>query len=216
MKITLTSNDILKLALEHLQQQGLLISGHSVDSLAIVIEGTRVASKSFGRNPYSCQYDWPINCVVQCGDGIVLTGKPSLVDALTDTEAACAVLSGKAESYQTAFFEAFPRSPDTFLRGEGKTIEEAENACWNHYQKILVCLKHEFERRKRDDGYCYCKHCGLSGLFLDPLHACAGCQTTRYNVWSRDKDGMTYCEPCFKKLPKELWSESTRRIHERH
>ena len=55
---------------------------------------------------YECKYDWKDNCFVQCGDeGVVLD---------------------KVDSYLTAFFEAFPKEPKTFIRGEGKTIAEAE------------------------------------------------------------------------------------------
>ncbi len=65
----------------------------------------KIARKSFGE-AYVCKYEWPEDCFVQCGDNGIVCGK---------------------ESYTTAFFEAFPESPKTFLRGEGAFVEETKN-----------------------------------------------------------------------------------------
>lgn len=68
---------------------------------------------------YDCQYQWPEDCYLQCGnEGIVFSNKGN---------------------YLTAFFEVFPKTPATFIRGEGATIEEAEKAAWEKYQKIISC-----------------------------------------------------------------------------
>ena len=59
------------------------------------------ARMSIGRE-YDCKYDW--DCFCQAGEhGVVFSSKGS---------------------YSTAFFEAFPKKPKCFLRGEGKTVEE--------------------------------------------------------------------------------------------
>lgn len=60
--------------------------------------------------PYNCICDWPDDCFVQGGgDGIVI------------------VRDG--DNYNTAYFEAFPKNPDCFIRGEGETMEDAEKRC---------------------------------------------------------------------------------------
>lgn len=42
------------------------------------------------------------------------------------------------ESRRTAFVEFFPAAGG-FLRGEGATVAEAEQACWASYQRLLCC-----------------------------------------------------------------------------
>lgn len=63
--------------------------------------------------------------------------------------------------YSTAFFEAFPpKSEDAggFLRGEGKTIADAEADCWAKYEKQSSC-KHLWGREKYTNGGQMCRHC---------------------------------------------------------
>jgi hypothetical protein len=146
----------------------------------------KLARKSMGKDPYECQKPWPEDCFCQCGgDGIVLVTK---VDD-TPSEANDAV--PKKKSYRTAFFEAFPKSPKCFIRGEGDFIEEAEARAFEKFNKILACTNHEWDRRDRTDGYAYCTKCPLSGSYLDPLTKCVVCQTptSRYT----DKSDVHYC-----------------------
>jgi len=74
------------------------------------------------------------------------------------------VLHRDGTHYRTAFVEAFPRNSDTFLRGEGKVVEEAETACWEQYQQMADCPTHPthgpFEARGFTDGAGFCTHCG--------------------------------------------------------
>src|SRR5690606_1105287 len=72
------------------------------------------------------------------------------------------VVFSKKGGYTTAFFEAFPKIPDCFIRGAGETIAEAEEQAWQKYQGILNCPGHEFDRRDRKDGYAFCRHCSFS------------------------------------------------------
>ena len=121
--------------------------------------------KMSGGPEYDSKYDW--GCFCQGGSrGIVLPSGSfnkmfkedpleGLVEGMMDEE-----------SYTTAFFEAFPKNPSCFIRGEGKNIEEAEESAWKKYQKILTC-DHEMERRNRTDGYGYCKHCSYSSMYLN-------------------------------------------------
>ena len=95
----------------------------------------KLARKSFG-DPYKCKQNWEEDTFVQCGDkGVVFS---------------------KKGGYTTAFFEAYPKKPKCFIRGEGKDVEEAELNAWDKYQKIISC-NHEMERRDRVDGYGYSK-----------------------------------------------------------
>lgn len=84
------------------------------------------------------QYEWPADCYLQGGtNGLVI------------------VRNGK--NYGTAFVEAFPG--DTFIRGEGATVAEAETNCWNKYQSKVNCPSHEWETRGYKNGAGFCKKC---------------------------------------------------------
>jgi hypothetical protein len=122
---------------------------------------------------YKCKFVWPNDCFVQCGDhGTVLS---------------------KKGSYQTAFFEAFPSNPDTFIRGEGESIEEAEAAAWGEYRKYQACSEHEYERRGYKNGAGLCKHCNMfKSKVFEPSEKCIICDTPCY--WDSDKKGNWYCE----------------------
>lgn len=64
-------------------------------------------------------------------------------------------------NYRTAFVEAFPAG--TFIRGEGETVEAAEDACWAEYQKIVNCDgggEHgPYEPRHYENGAGFCVKC---------------------------------------------------------
>jgi hypothetical protein len=133
---------------------------------------------SFGENTpkeHSLVHDWTEN-----GKDISVQGGGS------------GVVFSKKGGYTTAFFEAFPNNPSCFVRGEGPTIEEAETACWDKWQKILNCPKHEMDRRNRKDGYAYCKHCSYAGMVYEPLTKCCKCGVpTNYDS---DFRGKNYCK----------------------
>lgn len=86
------------------------------------------------------QYPWPADCYVQGGSRGV-------------------VFSETGDDYITAFVEAFPRDPDTFLRGEGANIEVAEAACWEKYERYNDCHHPSFERGGYTNGYGFCTEC---------------------------------------------------------
>ena len=101
------------------------------------------------------------------GDSMVQGGNNGLVVNLKDT----------TKSYRTAFVEAF--IDNSFVRGEGSTIEEADEACWAKIVKQRTCLGHEFVPRTYTNGAGFCKHCGYfaSGWFTgeDLGQLCAVC-----------------------------------------
>ena len=146
-------------------------------------------SMSFGKE-YESKYEW--NCFCQGGShGIVLP--EGSINKIFESDALEGLVEGMAseETYITAFFEAFPKNPSCFLRGEGKTIEEAEEECWKKYQKVVTC-DHEMERRDRTDGYGYCKKCSYSHMVFQPLTKC--CKCGKPTAYSKDYKGRYYCE----------------------
>jgi hypothetical protein len=139
---------------------------------------------SFGgqEGMYDCHYEWPDNCSVQGGSG--------------------GVVFTKNGAYETAFFEAFPKEPKTFIRGEGKSVEEAEKSAWEQYQKIVNCATHEFERRGYTDGTGFCKHCDFqdSNAF-EPQQYCKICNSP--TNWRSSKKKEWYCKQHEDLIPEE-------------
>ena len=85
--------------------------------------------------------DWPEDCVVQWGgQGVVFEGE---------------------RVRRTAFFEAFPADPATFIRGEGADVPAAEAAAFAKFTRQRDCAGHELERRGYTNGAGICAHCGL-------------------------------------------------------
>lgn len=97
------------------------------------------------RPHYVPRYDWD-GCKIQWGAKGVVVGRDE---------------QGSVTTYETAFFEVFPESPSTFLRGEGDSIDEAEAQVWGRYQMILECEEHLITRRGYKNGAGFCKNCGL-------------------------------------------------------
>lgn len=92
---------------------------------------------------------WPATCMVQWGGaGIVLSSKPG-------------------GSRITAFFEAFPEEGG-FIRGEGKTIAEAEAKALARYRKEVDCA-HSWSRSGYTNGGGVCRHCKAFRLVFVPI-----------------------------------------------
>lgn len=134
----------------------------------------KIASKSFGEG-YKCNQEWPESVYVQCGDkGVVFS---------------------KNGNYRTAFFEAFPKFPETFIRGEGSTVEEAELKAFEQYSKIMNCQQHEMVRKKESENGT-CKHCGLTLInCLPPLSSCSQCgkEHVKLSFKEKDKEQVILC-----------------------
>jgi len=123
-----------------------------------------------GANRLVLHHEW--GCFCQAGDnGIVFSPKGN---------------------YRTAFFEAFPDNPNTFIRGEGTDIVAAEEDAWRQLQKIHDCKNHDFERKSYRNGGAICKHCGLFAMVFDPLEFCLECGIPTY--YTCDKNNNWYCE----------------------
>lgn len=132
----------------------------------------KIAKDSSNRE-YECEYSWDEDCFVQYGtNGLVVS---------------------ENGNYETAFFEVFPKNPTTFIRGEGKTVEEAEKQAWEQLEKYKNCQKHEFERRGYTNGAGFCKHCGMfkSHAFEISTHCKICGKPTNY---ISDINGDFYCD----------------------
>lgn len=140
--------------------------------------------RHFGFEPLQA---WPDDCWGQWGDCGV-------------------VFSRTKENYVTAFFEAFPENPSTFIRGEGKTIADAELDAFKQYQKLSECDNHEFERRGYKNGAGFCKHCGLfMSKVFEPTEKCTHCDKPTY--YTSDNKGNWWCEEHHHLIPEEDLSE---------
>lgn len=136
---------------------------------------------------FDCHYDWPENCFVQCGDGGV-------------------VFSGK-DSYVTAFFEAFPTTPKTFIRGEGNTIQEAEENTWNKYLKILACKEHNYKRYNGE--HAICELCGLfTTNYFPPETSCSVCNKKECSFETIDSPKKILCAEHFVEYADNLKNET--------
>lgn len=82
------------------------------------------------------------------------------------------VVIGK-NPYTTAFFEAFPPANENaggFIRGEGKTIAEAEKDAFSKYQKETGCDHYWGRERYRNSGQ-LCRHCrAFRSGFVKPIY----------------------------------------------
>ncbi|WP_156251007.1 hypothetical protein [Pseudactinotalea terrae] len=105
------------------------------------------------------------------------------------------VIRRSGGTYTTAFVEVAPTDPQTFIRGEGATLVEAEQAAWEQAQRTLACPGHEFETRGYTNGAGFCRHCNMfaSGAFDVAVvgNPCVTCGA-RTN-WTRVA-GAWYCQ----------------------
>lgn len=164
------------------------------------------------RGNYTPACAWPEGCYVQWGDsGIVFrkSSAPSGIETLAgalagDKECIAPAAEILANSYTTAFFEAFPQAPKTFIRGEGATVAEAEANAFTNLQRYLACPGHEFERRGYTNGAGFCRHCGLfKSKAFEPTTLCCQCETPTNH--GQDKNGNWWCKTCYPKMPRETW-----------
>ncbi len=95
-------------------------------------------------------------------------------------------------SYITAFFEVFPKNPKTFIRGEGKSIKEAEDNAWKKFQKILECDGHEFKRMEKTN-HAICEKCNLfQSDILNSINNCTCCDKEGVYIHSSNQN-LHYC-----------------------
>lgn len=102
---------------------------------------------------YICKKEWDKDISLQCGDrGVVLR---------------------KSGGYRTAFFEVFTK--EDFVRGEGETLEIAEEKAFEKLLKIKNCINHVFER-ENDSVNAECSLCHhKEKRYFPPTSKCNKC-----------------------------------------
>lgn len=169
-----------------------------------------------GNTQREAKHSWPADCHIQSGDNGIVFTDGSLADTVLCPEKAFEAVAGafgapvSGGHYRTAFFEAFPKSPSTFIRGEGHTVEEAEDHAWRDFQRILSCSSHQYDRRHYRHGAGICRKCGLfsSSAFettLDPCYVCG--RTDNRASYGTDRLGRWHCEKCHPSIPENQKSE---------
>lgn len=156
----------------------------------------RIASHH-ANDPWRPVQNWPEDTLVQWGrQGVVF------------------VQDGK-DSYTTGFFEAFPGDGSAgFIRGEGATLEEAEEKAFQEWSRNRACLEaggHRWSRTRRLrggktdtylNGGCFCRRCGafqtimsevvMLGAYKAPLTSAElnsmASGFCRASPWSRDDE----------------------------
>lgn len=124
---------------------------------------------------YHCQRDWPEDVYLQCGGKGVVIG------------------NAKRPGYVTAFFEAFPFK--MFIRGEGTTVEDAEQKAWEKYQAVLNCPSHTFIPEKNRPRNAVCSSCRFAEPnYYAPHHVCNDCGKEHVNL---SIDDAHYCASHF-------------------
>jgi hypothetical protein len=101
------------------------------------------------------------------------------------------VFAGAGGARVTAFVEAFPREPNTFIRGEGATVAEADDDAWAKYQRFSACDGHAFEAGKYRNGAGHCSKCRMFGskVFTPEQLGlfCAECRIPTYYSQTGDR-----------------------------
>lgn len=101
-------------------------------------------------DPYRPKRPWPDNVMVQWGgQGLVMDIHP----------------------YSTAFFEAFPDTGSGaggFIRGEGKTLEAAEDDAFAQFSRENSC-NHLWGREHYTNGGQLCRHCRAFRIGAKPV-----------------------------------------------
>lgn len=106
------------------------------------------------------------------------------------------VLVPGGTNYMTAFVECSP--PGSFIRGEGKTLAEADDDCWARLQRYLGCTDHEWEARGYRNGGGFCKKCRQFGSkVFTPKQLglrCTTCQAPTFHTVGGKHSTESRCE----------------------
>lgn len=140
-----------------------------------------------GKRSYNSGHDW-----ASTGATLVQGGSRGVVFSPTG-------------NYRTAFVEVFGDKL-AFVRGEGKTLDEAAEAAWTKVQSILNCPGHDYEPRGYTNGIGFCKHCrhqGRVGTFTpeDLGQFCSECGTPTYSKIMRTRGDQPVIFRCDDHMP---------------
>lgn len=134
---------------------------------------------------YDMAHPWPAETAVSAGRGLVF-------------------VRGTKDSYTTLFMEVYPPGA-SFIRGEGETPAECENAAWAKYQAALHCPAaedgaHAWEPRDYVNGAGFCHHCNtfrarcFTGEELGQFCVVCGVGTTYCNRATDDGSREFFCK----------------------
>lgn len=137
--------------------------------------------------PHPVRHPWPRATAVSAGRGVVFS-------------------RGTSETYETMFIEVYPPGA-AFIRGEGETLAECEDAAWAQFVKACSCPgptgEHEWEPRGYRNGAGFCRHCdtfGVDKFTPEELgQYCRECGAATKWSWETDKvtGEVTFiCEDC--------------------
>lgn len=111
--------------------------------------GTTINFRTVG--DYEAQHPWPEETIVSAGRGVVFVRNTR---------------TSSRTSYSTLFMEVYPPGA-AFIRGEGETATECENAAWSKYQLAVNCSDasgtHQWEARGYKNGAGFCSRCNTFG-----------------------------------------------------
>lgn len=92
-------------------------------------------------------------------------------------------------SYTTAFVEC--AHDNSFIRGEGETLAEADDACWAKLQAFLGCTQHQWDARGYRNGGGFCTLCGQFGAKVFTAEQlgirCTVCQVPTFHTMTGDE-----------------------------
>lgn len=128
------------------------------------------------REEYKCKFKWPEKVQTQHGKKGIKVSKNG--------------------NYTTAFFEVFNINvTDSYIRGEGKTVEDAERKAFNRYDKMKECNEHDFRRvGETVNAQCIlCNSCKYH--FFEPLEKfkCKICDQKSVRFRLPDGTQNVYC-----------------------
>lgn len=122
---------------------------------------------------------------------------------------------GKRGSYTTMFLEVYP-CQGVFIRGEGRTAEECENACWQKWQKHLHCdgtgKPHQWEPGRYRNGVGTCTRCGVTeSNKITHAELNAYCHICGTPTFDRHNDAGRYAcrEHCLSGNGEHVWGEDS-------
>lgn len=130
---------------------------------------------------FDAQHPWPSETITSAGHGVVFKRNPK---------------EGEPGSYQTLFLEVYPPGA-AFIRGEGETPEDCENAAWAKYELALHCVDHsdahDWQPRGYQNGAGFCSRCNTFGsqVFTGEQlgQFCKVCQEPTTYHWGKDPSG---------------------------
>lgn len=127
------------------------------------------SSHNMMENKYECKKEWDDNCKIQCG-----TNKFHMVESLP--------------VYYNAFFEVF--IDDDYIRGEGETLEIAEENAFKKLEKMKKCVNHTYKEIENTRNLKCTKCYHVLANSIKPKTVCDVCKKAHSGLQFQNKK---YC-----------------------